>query len=64
MPSLFELGMNVPTSMIPSTNSNQPYPPNPMFHQSIATPYIPPYQAQAASETKNHPNQSETQPGL
>ena len=55
--------MNVPTTMIPSTNSNQPYPPNPMFHQNIATPYIPPYQPQNASDTINHPNQSETQPG-
>ena len=53
--------MNVPTSMIPTTNSNQPYPPNPMFRQSIATPYIPPYQAPIAN---NHPNESETQPGL
>ena len=63
MTFLFKIGMSVPTSMIPQTASTQPYPPNPMFHQSIATPYIPPYQAQTASDTKNNPNQSETQPG-
>ena len=64
MTFLFELGMNVPTTMIPSTNSNQPYPPNPMFHQNIATPYIPPYQVPIASNTKNHPNESDAQPGV
>ena len=71
------LGVNVPTSMVPSTNANrqpyplnassssnhQPYPPNPMFHQGRATPYIPPYQAPISEDTKNNSNEAELLPG-
>ena len=63
MCDIFQIGVNVPGNMMPTSSNRQHYPPSNIFHQEIARPYIPPYHTPISNNKTNHVNESDTQQG-